>query len=119
MRLGFDLPPRIRVFGAFFLYAFGMGGMFPRLGDIQRSLGVAEGALGLALIGTASGTLISLTFASRIIERIGYRAILVLIPLMTAFYAIASFASGPLALFMLLFPAGLCIGAIEVIVNVG
>jgi MFS family permease len=119
MRLGFDLPPQIRVFGAFFLYAFGMGGMFPRLGDIQRSLGVAEGALGLALIGTASGTLISLTFASRIIERIGYRrAILVLIPLMTAFYAVASFASGPLALFMLLFPAGLCIGAIEVIVNV-
>jgi MFS family permease len=119
MRFGLDLPPHVRVYGAFFLYAFGMGGIFPRLSEIQRSLGVAEGALGMALIGTALGTLISLTFASRIVDRVGYRrTILTLIPLMTVFYAIASFATGPLALFCLLFPAGLCIGAVEVIVNV-
>jgi hypothetical protein len=31
MRFGLDLPPHFRVFGAFFVYAFGMGGIFPRL----------------------------------------------------------------------------------------
>jgi MFS family permease len=115
---GLDLPPRWRVFAAFFLYAFGMGGIFPRIGDIQRGLGVAEGALGLALIGTAVGTLVSLTFAGRVLERAGYRRALLVLPSMVAlFYAIASFANGTLALFLLLMPAGLCIGGIEVIVN--
>src|ERR1700674_5388237 len=96
MRGGLDLPPHMRVFGAFLLYAFGMGGIFPRLGDIQRSLGVAEGALGLALIGTAGGTLISLTLATRFLERPGSRrAILVLIPLMTMFYASLPLRAGP------------------------
>ncbi|MEO5696151.1 MAG: MFS transporter [Burkholderiaceae bacterium] len=117
-RFGVDLPPHRRVFAAFFIYAFGMGGLFPRLADVQRGLGIAEGPLGLALIGTASGTMISLTLASRWLERIGHRrALLVLIVLLPLCYAIASFATGASALFMLLVPAGLCIGAIEVIVN--
>lgn len=117
-RLGLSLAPHTRVFGAFFLYAFAMGGFFPRLAEIQRSLGVAEGALGLALVGAAAGTLVSLTFASKILERIGHRALLALIPLLALFYASASFATGPLALFLTLLPAGLCIGTIELIVNI-
>ncbi len=117
-RFGLDLTPHRRVFAAFFIYAFGMGGLFPRLADVQRALGVAEGPLGLALIGTASGTMISLTLASRWLERVGHRrALLVLIVLLPLCYAIASFATGARALFVLLVPAGLCIGAIEVIVN--
>ncbi len=28
MRLGLDLPPQIRVFGAFFIYSFCMGSFF-------------------------------------------------------------------------------------------
>jgi MFS family permease len=117
-RLGLDLAPQTRVFAAFFLYSFGMGGIFPRLGDLQRAMGIAEGALGLALIGTAVGTLISLTFAARILDRVGYRpALLTLMPLLAAWYAVAALAGGPLLMFMALVPAGLCIGAIEVIVN--
>ncbi len=117
-RFGLDLSPQTRVFAAFFLYSFSMGGIFPRLGDLQRAMGIAEGALGLALIGTAVGTLVSLTFASRILDRIGYRpALLIFIPMLALMYAIASLASGPLMLFVALVPAGLCIGAIEVIVN--
>jgi MFS family permease len=117
-RFGLELSAQQCVFGAFFLYAFGMGGMFPRLGDIQRALGVAEGALGLALIGAAAGTLVSLTFAGRLLARIGHRrALLVLTALLPLCYAVASFAAGPRTLFALLVPAGLCIGAIEVIVN--
>jgi MFS family permease len=118
MRLGLDLPPQRRVYGAFLVYSFCLGSLFPRLPDIRAALGVAEGALGLALIGTAVGTLISLTFATAVIERIGYRrTILMLIPLVSIFYALAALAPNAAALFLLLLPVGLCIGAIEIIIN--
>ena len=118
-RFGLHLCAEWRVFAAFFLYAFSLGGIFPRLGEIQRGMGVGEGALGLALIGTAAGTLVSLSLASRLLERIGYRcALLVLVPMVAVFFALASWASGPLLLFCCLVPAGLCIGLVEVVVNV-
>jgi MFS family permease len=117
-RHGLNLPPQIRVFAGFFLYAFGMGGIFPRIGDIQRALGVNEGTLGFALIGAACGTLISLTLAGRWLERIGYRrAVHVLVPLLPAWYALAAWAPAPWALFVMLVPAGMTIGCIEIIVN--
>lgn len=117
-RFGLDLPLAWRVYAAFFLYAFAIGGIFPRLPEIQRGLGVAEGAFGLALIGAACGTMVSLTFGGRLLERLGHRrALLGLTGLLPAFYAAASHATGPLALFLLLVPAGLCIGAVEIVVN--
>ena len=117
-RLGLELPRSWRVCGAFFLYAFAMGGIFPRLPEIQRGLGVAEGAFGLALIGTACGTLVSLSFAGRWLERFGHRrTLIVMTALLPLAYAIASTARSPLAFFLLLIPAGLAIGAIEIIVN--
>ena len=117
-RLGLELPLAWRVYAAFFLYAFAMGGIFPRLPEIQRALGVAEGAFGLALIGTACGTMVSLTFGGRLLERIGHRrALLGLMALLPVFYAAAAHASGPAMLFILLLPAGLCIGAVEIVVN--
>lgn len=119
MRFGIDLPPQIKVFGAFFVYSFCMGSMFPRLPDIQSAMGVAEGQLGLALIGSAVGTLISLTFAGRLIEAVGYRRVLLCaVPLLSLLYAIAMWANGPLMLFLLLVPVGLTIGAIEIIINI-
>lgn len=119
MRFGLALPPQIKVFGAFFVYSFCMGSMFPRLPDIQEAMGVGEGQLGLALIGSAVGTLISLTFAGRLLEAIGYRRVLLAaIPLLSALYALAVWAPGPLAFFLLLIPVGLTIGCIEVIINI-
>lgn len=119
MRFGIDLPPQIKVFGAFFIYSFCMGSIFPRMPDIQTAMGVGEGALGLALIGSAVGTLISLTFAGPLIETIGYRRVLLFaIPLLSALYALASWAQTPVTFFLLLVPVGLTIGAIEVIINV-
>ncbi len=117
-RFGLELPLAWRVYAAFFLYAFAMGGIFPRLPEIQRGLGVAEGAFGLALIGTACGTMVSLTFGGRLLERLGHRrALLGLMALLPVFYAFASHATSPAMLFVLLVPAGLCIGAVEIIVN--
>lgn len=117
-RFGQRLPAHRQVFAAFFLYAFSFGGFFPRLVEMQRSMGVTEGERGLGLIGAACGTLVSLSFAGRPVERIGHRrALLVPIPLLPVFYALAAHARGPLALFLCLLPAGLCIGAIELVVN--
>jgi MFS family permease len=117
-RFGLSLPANRQVFAAFFLYAFSLGGFFPRLAELQRSMGVSEGELGLGLIGAACGTLFSLSFAGRPVERIGHRrTLLVLMPLLPVFYALAAHARGPLSLFLWLLPAGLCIGAIELVVN--
>ncbi len=115
---GFHLSPPQRVYSAFFLYALALGGIFPRLGELQRALAIDERTLGLALTGTAAGTMVSLTLAGRWLERLGHRAVLRLgIPLLAVAFAAASWASGPLALFLLLLPAGLCIGAVEIVVN--
>jgi MFS family permease len=117
-RIGLDLEPRRRVFAAFFLYAFSMGGIFPRLPEVQRAMDATEGALGLALIGASTGTLVSLSLAGRLLDRVGHRrALLALTPAMAACYALAAFATAPWMLFALLVPCGLCIGAVEIIVN--
>jgi MFS family permease len=107
------------VFAAFGVYAFAMGNLFPRLPDLKRALGVEEGALGLALMGTPVGTLISLTFAAPLIAKVGHRrALQFLLPGVAAFFAVATLSPGPVALFLLLIPAGLAIGATEIILNV-
>ena len=110
--------PRRRVFAAFFVYAFSFGGFFPRLAELQRMMGLSESALGLGLIGIASGTLVSLTFAGALIERIGHRRVLLwLLPVVPLFFALAAHARGTVSLFLCLLPAGLAIGAIELVVN--
>ena len=118
MRIGLDLSPQKRVYGGFFIYSFCMGSLPPRLPDIQAAMGIEEGALGLALIGAAAGTLVSLSFAGPLLDRFGYRrSILTLIPLLAVAYALSVFAPGPLAFFLLLLPVGLIIGGIEIILN--
>ena len=112
------LTPARQVFAAFFLYAFALGGIFPRLGDLQRALAIDERTLGLALIGTASGTMVSLTFASRWLSRLGHRRVLLLFtPLVAAFSALAAWAPNAALLYVLLVPVGVSVGAVEIVVN--
>lgn len=119
MPLSDRLQPHHRVFAAFAIYAFGLGQLFPRLPEIKAAMGIAEGTLGLALVGTSLGTIIALTLSAPLVERVGYRkSLLILIPVMSACLACAVFATGPLALFVLLIPAGLAVGAIEAIINI-
>ena len=117
-RFGLNLPITLRVYASFFLYALALGGLYPHLAQIQRDMAVGEGALGFGLIGTASGTLISLTFGGPWIERLGARRVLLVgLPLVAVCYATASFAPTPAFLFLSLLPAGICIGAVEQVVN--
>lgn len=113
------ITPMQRVFAAFFLYSFCLGGLYPRIGEIQTGMGAGEGALGLALIGTAAGTMISLTWGHGVIARWGHRsALLTLMPITAISYAAAAWAQSPWQLFALLVPAGIAVGAMEVIVNI-
>ncbi len=118
MRFGLELAPQHKVFGAFAIYSFTMGNIFPRFAELRDAMGVEEGAFGFGLIGAPLGTLVALTFAPPLLERIGYRrAILMLIPLLSVGYALASFAPSPLWFFTLLIPVGLLLGCIEIILN--
>lgn len=119
MTIGIELAPHRRVFASFMMYAIAMGSIFPRLPDIKAAMGVEEGALGLALIGAPLGTLLALTFATPLIERVGYRrGLLGSIPLIAVAYALAVQTSSPVLFFLWLIPAGFLIGCTEIIINV-
>ena len=119
MRPSYPFSPSHQVFAAFAIYAFAMGNIFPRIGDVQLAMGVDKAALGLGLIGTPLGTLTSITLAAPMLERIGHRMVLMGgIPLIALFLAIAVHAPSPLVLFVLLYPVGFVIGCVEIIVNV-
>ena len=113
------LPAHFRVFAAFFIYSFSLGGFYPRLPEIQERLGVEEGALGLGLIGVATGTLLSLTLIAPKLERFGYRRVLLtLIPLVSIGMWAASLATQAWVMFVGLMVTGLVVGCVETVVNV-
>ncbi|MGX5831306.1 MFS transporter [Mesorhizobium sp. 43Arga] len=119
MSLGLNFAPQHRVYAGFAIYSFAMGNIFPRLPDIKHAMGIGDGTLGLSLIGTPIGTLTALTLATPLLERVGFRrALLILVPLLALAYALAVHAPGPLALFLMLFPVGLMIGSVEIMLNV-
>ena len=113
-----SLSPAHRVYAGFAIYSFAMGNIFPRLADVQSGMGVTTAALGLGLIGAPVGTLLSLTFATRTLERLGFHRVLPLaLPLLAALNAIAVHAPSPAVLFALLVPVGATIGCIEIMLN--
>ncbi len=119
MVFGFDQAPQRRVFAAFFLYSFGLGGINPRLGDIQLAMGIGEGTLGAALIGSAIGSQVSLMFAGPLLARLGERvSLLIGIPMVALMMASVSLAPNPYVMFATMFLAGLAIGCVEIILNV-
>ncbi|MEY4778978.1 MAG: hypothetical protein RLZZ607_291 [Pseudomonadota bacterium] len=113
-----SLSPIHRVFAGFACYSFAMGNIFPRLADVQSGMGVTTAALGLGLIGAPVGTLVSFTFASPYLDKIGYGRLLPwALPLLAALYALAVQAPSPLILFLMLLPVGVVIGCVEIMLN--
>lgn len=110
--------PQHRVYAAFFIYSLILGAIFPRLGDLQLKMDIGESALGLSLLGFAIGTQISLMFAGPMLDRFGYRLVLMLcIPTIGLAETAATLAPTPQLVFVSLFFAGLAIGAIEIVLN--
>jgi MFS family permease len=118
MPFGLTLAPHHRVFAGFFLHAAAMGSIFPRMADIKQQMGVGEQTLGFSLIGVPAGTLLALTFATPLIERIGFRrTLLSAIPLAAMGYALAVHALIPALFFLVLMPIGFLIGCVEIVLN--
>lgn len=106
------------VFLAFFLYAFALGTIFPRLGDLQLKIGLSESELGLSLIGLPLGVQLSLLLANRIVSYFTLAQIMIfgLIIITSSYTAVALFST-PTLFFLTLLMAGLSIGPLEVAVN--
>ena len=110
--------PQQNVYFAFFVYAFALGALFPRIGDLQMQMGIGESALGFALIGLSTGVQLSLFYADKILRRTGFQMALCLgVPLIGLSFVLASFAAGPVGFFLALSVAGLAVGVVEVAVN--
>lgn len=114
----FNLKPHQRIYGVFFVFALSMGALLSRLPDLQESLQLTEGQLGLVLIAMSMGSLLGLTFSSRLIERLGARTT----AFITVFgaslmYAIVPWVPTAPLLLPVFFVAGLFAGALEINVN--
>ena len=64
---------RLAVFGIFFLNGFGFGSWAVRIPAVQERLDLGEGLLGLALLGMAAGSLVSMPLAGWLVSRLGSR----------------------------------------------
>ena len=62
--------PQLVVFVGFFIYAFSLGAMFPRLDDIQTSLEIDKAELGFLLLCIPLGLQVTLVFADRLVRAI-------------------------------------------------
>ena len=90
-----------RIILVFLLHAVSQGGMFARIPDFQRALGLSEAELGLALLGQPVGAILCFLFASQIVERVGTRLTLLLtIPAMALLLVLMSLAPDLLLLWL-------------------
>ena len=106
------------VFVAFFLYAFALGTLFPRLGDLQLEMGLSESELGLSLIGLPLGVQLSLLVANRIIGYLELAEIMIFgLIMIVCSYTAAALVNEPFLFFLTLLMAGLSVGPLEVAVN--
>lgn len=113
------LAPQHRTYLAFFLIAISTGAFLARIPDLQKLLNVNKTELGLTLIGMAAGALVSLTFSSPVVIRLGARLTLMITLLGTAFLlSLVPFMPNPQTVFFLLFLVGLLVGAFEINLNV-
>ena len=118
MRTYFRSTPKDAVFVSFFLYAFSLGTLFPRLGDLQTQMEIDKATLGFALIGLPLGVQVTLLFADRIVRRFNFRLILMLgIPLLSISQCFASLSQSPYMFAGILILGGAAIAVIEVAVN--
>ncbi len=112
------IAPQISVYSSFFIYALVLGGIYPRLGDLQIQMGISETVLGIALLGAALGAQISLMFASPLVEKLGHRLVIIFgIPMIGFAEFAASQVRSPVLFFCYLILAGLAIGALEIVIN--
>jgi len=110
--------PKNAVFFGFFIYAVGLGTLFPRIADLQSQMEIDKATLGLALVGLPAGVQVTLLFADRLVRRIPFKVLLGFgVPVIGISQCLAAFSGGPLGFFFSLALGGAAVALIEVAVN--
>jgi len=121
--LALPLPPprtaRLAVMVIFFMNGASLGGWFPRIPQVQRELGLSDGALGVALLGTAVGALLGQPTTAWLIARWGSRRITFLAALALCIaLPLPSLAPALPSLLLALAALGAANGILDVAMNV-
>ena len=110
--------PQLIVFAGFFIYAFSLGAMFPRLDDIQTSLEIDKAELGFLLLCLPIGLQITLLFADRLVRAIPLRNIICLGIPSICFTQFAAAAINQIVFFAIfLIICGAFVAVVEVAIN--
>jgi len=110
--------PHQIVFVGFFIYAFSLGAMFPRLDDIQTSLEIDKAELGLLLLCIPLGLQVTLLFADRLVRAISLKNVICLGIPSICFTQFAAVAVNQIAFFaFFLIICGSFVAVVEVAIN--
>lgn len=110
--------PHQIVFVGFFIYAFSLGAMFPRLDDIQTSLQIDKAELGLLLLCIPLGLQITLLFADRLVRAISLKNVMCLGIPSICFTQFAAVAVNQIAFFaFFLIICGAFVAVVELAIN--
>lgn len=103
----------------FFCQPLVLGAWFPRIPQIQTQIGLGEGALALALMGTPIGLLLALTFGGRLAEYLGTQRLLIFgLSSYLATMPLPALSWSPVSLFFTLSISGLAIAIAGLSLNV-
>lgn len=112
------IKPQLVVFVGFFIYAFSLGAMFPRLDDIQTSLAIDKAELGLLLLCIPLGLQVTLVFADRLVRAIPLRNIICIGIPSICFMQFAAVAINQISFFaFFLMVCGAFVAVVEVAIN--
>ena len=110
--------PHQIVFVGFFIYAFSLGAMFPRLDDIQTSLEIDKAELGMLLLCIPLGLQLTLLFADRLVRAISLKNVICLGIPSICFTQFAAVAVNQIAFFaFFLIICGAFVAVVEVAIN--
>ena len=112
------INPQLVVFVGFFIYAFSLGAMFPRLDDIQTSLAIDKAELGLLLLCIPLGLQVTLVFADRLVRAIPLKNIICIGIPSICFMQFAAVAINQISFFaFFLIVCGAFVAVVEVAIN--
>ncbi len=111
-------PARLAVLAIFFLNGLAVASWFVRIPAVQEKLALSEGLLGLALLGTATGALVSMPLAGALASRLGSRRVVGATALLLALSLVPpALAPGLASLVLALVLFGAANGALDVSMN--
>jgi fucose permease len=115
----FREPRGITVILVFAIHGVLVGTLFSRIAELQAAIGIGDAGLGLALTGLPAGVFVGSLLVSRLIERQGTRAVLLLgFPAFALALVLTSLAFSAAALFAAIFLFGLALTNCNISMNV-